>query len=785
MDRIREVSETKGADLLTSTSGGLLDTEYLSGDPPTAYLAEYEQPQYVLRNKKAGLTVAAGPTTEELVPESDHQALAVVTDCQVVVLVGQTGGDSVKSVPLDEIVEADVESSGFLKSALTLETIDGEVWRFPVRGDASDVATALDDAAQTWANARRLTDEASEQIEASREHLDAGKFGAARQVLSDVATKMETATERVSTVGSGATQALSEKTGLLLDRLRQLEQEIAATKGAHHHATAQDAWKRNHDFERAAEEYEHAVEEYERALAADGNVPTDEALQARLRGVVKEREVLRVAPMADARAAREVAMAAEDADEAAAEWETALTCYREAVTLDWGKEDRTFITDRETAEKRAVEATENALDAHSKAGEEWLAAGDRIVRNDSKEQANQAYERAEEHLTRGREIAAELAPEQVDAFEQRLSQLRKRKAGEVLPPEGTDESTLAVADIATESAADTGNGDETVPSTDAAESEPPSDGPEAERPKQSDPTPAIRRAERESGPVGDEGPRSGTEPEDEATPIADVSSVDAADSEASRESAEDEPQAPENAVVSNTEESEIGETAAGGSDTGEDAAEESNTEVAKTNVLENSEIDPYPEEDPGRTAGTEPEAEEAESLSDGNESTATTRAKSNNGPATEGAGTEDRIETESPDGISVDVLVERLRALDEAELTEFVAELWEQRGWSTTVFSSTTKAVYDVVAMAEDGEERLLLWTVHRPDGGTLTETVLRRCATTRDSSQGADSATLVTTGSLTSATRERAESLDVTVLDCEQLAEAVQEAGLQHELPE
>jgi len=723
MDRIREVSETKGADLLTSTSGGLFDTEYLSGDPPAAYLAEYEQPQYVLRNKKAGLTVAAGPATEELVPESDHQALAVVTDCQVVVLVGQSGGDSVKSVPLDEIVEADVESSGFLKSALTLETIDGKVWRFPVRGDASDVATAIDDAAQTWANARRLTDEASERIEASREHLDAGEFGVARQALSDVATKMETATERVSTVGSGARRALSETTGLLLDRLRQLEQEIAATKGAHHHATAQDAWKSDHDFERAAEEYEHAVEEYERALEADGNVPTDEALQARLRGVVKEREVLRAAPMADARAAREVAMAAEDADEAAAEWETALTCYREAVTLDWGKRDRTFVTDRETAEKRAVEATEKALDAHREAGQEWLAAGDRIVRNDSKEQANQAYERAEEHLTRGREIAAELAPEQVDTFEQRLSQLRERQAGEVLPPEGTDESTLAVADIATESTADTGAGDESVPSTADSESEQTSTGPETGRPGQSDPTPAIRRAE--------------TETEDEATPDTAVERV----------------------------------------------TDESDTEVAETNVLENSEIDPYPEEDPGQTTGTD--AGGGTSMSTGDESVAPPRTASNDGPAREGAATEGPVDTERTDGVSVDVLVERLRSLDETELTEFVAELWEQRGWSTTVFSSTTKAVYDVVAMAEDGEERLLLWTVHRPDGGTLTETVLRRCATTRDSSQGADSATLVTTGTLTSATRERAASLDVTVLDCEQLAEAVQEASLQHALPE
>jgi tetratricopeptide (TPR) repeat protein len=443
MDRIRDVRETSGDELLTSTSGGLLDAQYLSGDPPAAYLEAYEQPQYVLRNKKAGVTVAAGPTSDDLSPDDDHQTLAVVTDCRVVFLAGQAGGDRVESIPLDDVVEVGVESSGFLKSALTLEVVGGDRWRFPVRGDASEVGAFLDDGTQTWANARRLTEEASDHVKASRDHLESGEFAAARQVLSDVAEKVETARTRVSTVGEGAAQALNEKAGGLLDRLRQLEQEIAATKGAHHHATAQDAWKRDHDFERAAEEYEHATKEYERALAADGTDPPDEALQLRLKGVIKERAVLRAAPMADARAAREVAKATEDPDEAATEWETALTCYREAVTLDWGERDRTFITDRERAERRAVEATEEALDAHVEAGEEWVAAGDRIVRNGRREQGLLAYERAKEHFERAHEIARELAPKRVDDFEQRLGELRHRKTSEVVPPSETNESTLS------------------------------------------------------------------------------------------------------------------------------------------------------------------------------------------------------------------------------------------------------------------------------------------------------------------------------------------------------
>lgn len=133
------------------------------------------------------------------------------------------------------------------------------------------------------------------------------------------------------------------------------------------------------------------------------------------------------------------------------------------------------------------------------------------------------------------------------------------------------------------------------------------------------------------------------------------------------------------------------------------------------------------------------------------------------------------------DADSAEDLVASLRSLDDSELTELVADLWETKGWSTTVFSATTKAVYDVVAMRDD--DRLLLWTVHRPDGGALGATVLRRCATTRDSSQGADRATLVTTGTLTTAARDWAEELGIRVVDCETLVEELDAAGLAAEI--
>jgi len=684
MDRIRDLRGRTDHELLTSGSGGLFDTQYLDGEPPAATLREDERPRFALRNKKAGVTITGQEDEEELIPGSDYQALAVVTDCRLVFLVGDAGGDSVESVPLDEIVEASGESSGFMKSALVVETVDGTVWRFPVRGDVSEVATFVDGAAQTWANARRLADEASERVTESREALERGEFDRARAVLSDVADTVETARTRVETLGDGAVQALARRTSQLLDRLRQLEREIAAEKGAHHHAAAQSAWKRDHDFERAAAEYETAVTEYERALGADGSVPADEALQLRLKGALGEREVLRAAPLADAQAAREVAMATEDPDEAAPEWETALTCYREAVALDWGEPERSFITDRDHAEERASEAATEALDARVAAGEDWMAAGDNIVQNGDRQQAEQAYDRAREHFRRARDIARELAPERLEELREQLTRVDERQSGDVVPTAEAAESTLSVDAVAAKlDRTETGGGT-----------------PAQERHEATEPTPAIQRVD-----VGDahavESRTTKTEPD------------------------EPEVESPENVEAAITARETVP-------------------------VEEGEESAAAPADGTGAETDTEPAT------------------------ATEEGATEPSDED----------LAEALRELDEGALTDLVAAVWERRGWSATVFSSTTKTVYDVVAMREEGDERLLLWTVHRPDGGALGATVVRRCATTRDSSQGADSATLVTSGTLTGAARDRAEELDVTVVDCEGLVEAIRETGLTGELP-
>lgn len=76
----------------------------------------------------------------------------------------------------------------------------------------------------------------------------------------------------------------------------------------------------------------------------------------------------------------------------------------------------------------------------------------------------------------------------------------------------------------------------------------------------------------------------------------------------------------------------------------------------------------------------------------------------------------------------------------------------------------------------------MLLWTVH-VDGGAVDASVVERCATVRDGSEGADEVTLVTTGALTQKARSRAEALDVAVIEGDTLAEKLREEGLEDHL--
>lgn len=708
--------------ILTGGSVRLLSASVLAAEPPASYLFDYEDPQYALRNKTKGVTVVRGPKIDEIKPGSDFQALAVVTDVRVIFLVGAATGDVVKSVSHDEIVTIRADSEGMLKSKLQMETVEDDRWLFSVRGDASEVADYIDDAAQTWTNASRLVDEARDRIDASRESLDDRDFEAARDVLEDVTGRLEIARERVASIGDGARTALDLRATELRERLAQLRRDIAAMKGAEHHARAQTIWKDNHDFETAARHYDAAIAEYERALEADGTKPESGTLAARAEGAIREREILRAAPMADAKGAREVALAATDPETAAEEWMTALACYREAVTLDWGKSDREFVVERDLARERAAEATDEAIAAHVEAGEDWLVAGDRISTGGSQREARQAYKRAREHFVKARDIAARLRQGRFKYLSERVETIDDRLAGTVLPSVAPAKEMLTVdaARDVLDSAVDQSDGNHGAD------------------------TAAV----------------SGHQSEGEAT-TAGGGGATAHESE--RRATGD---TPPSALAGEREETGNGE--AGEDEPGEQETEGQLSEREDFGAEADSSVPPEAREtvlvgDEAMDAGeTEtPDSGEAESLE------------------TENAAVGSAGDEETPDSLIEPGAepLDSLRSLDEAAFTELVSRMFENEGWTTTVFSSRTSAVYDIAAM-RDGE-RQLIWTVHRADGGALGSTVIRRCATARDTTQGTDHGTLVTTGTLSVAAKRRAEEVSIDVVAAEQLTARMLDAGV------
>lgn len=619
MDAIIDLTDEGNREILhTTAAGGLLGGRLLHGEPLESYLETDEVPAYVLRNKKSGLQIRGQSESESYEPDDGYQALALVTDVRVLVVVGGEGGDETFSLGLDEVVQTGSERGGFRTHVLTIETVSEETWQFPCSSDPTTVAEHIDGTAQAWANAERLLDDVEAQFGRAREQLRDGNHEDAIDSVEGTRTTIRQARERAKSVGTIVSRQIDERANTLESQMGEIRRHSHAQGGAQAHARAQNAWE-NAEYVQAAAAYDTAVTAYERALERNGSTPDDETLRRRIRGAAGERELLRAGPLVDADAARRRAQAIDHAQDAASEWETALESYRDLLGLEWGSDEQSFLGNRDQIQQRAEAVADDAIDDHHRAAEQWLHAGDKLAADGQREQAIQAYEQAQDQLERARELAREVRPERVDDI---------------------DDTTSAV----------TGRLDGDLP---------------AEKPKDE----PVSAAEMDY-------------------PLVDI------------EEPEPEPESP----------------------------------ADRRNLSETD------QEDHGREADAE---------------------KSQNQQG----------------------LLQHVQTLDEQRFTTLVADIWEAQGWSTTVFSATTDVVYDIVAIGhEPTESRMLLWTVHA-DGGVVDVTTVERCATARDSSKGADEATLVTTGTLTQKARSRAEALDVSVIEADRLVEILREEGLEDHL--
>jgi hypothetical protein len=673
-----------------SLDGLIREGKLLATRPLATYLEDSEEPRYGLRNKKSGVEISGPDRSERLSPDDEYQAVTLVTDLRVLFVIGRAVGDEVKEVPLTEIIEAKADSGRFRRSTLRLETLDEKTWEFACKSDTEPVASYVDEAAHIWANAQRLLDEVEDQIAAGRECLETDEPGKGHGELAGAQGKVDTALQRIREVGPAASERVESRGRRLSEELSAVKREVFAAEGANAHAEAQEAWE-NAEYEPSSESYESAVQAYERALESNGPVPSDEALRRRIRGVVGERELLRVGPLLDADTARRRAADTDDPEAAATEWERALDGYRELLSLDWGRDQRHFLVNRDRIREQTAAIADDAIEDHHEAGRRWLRSGDKLATQGQEREAMKVYRRAKNQFEQAHRLAREVKPEHVEKLESALVTVEDRLSG-AMPDEVPEEPPLSASDIREIQATDDGRSRDTDRDSTGE---------------------SVSTVEQEGG-GNEEESRPGEEAppdDDESRPGEDLETED-------ESSTDEEKSRPERA-----------DSTRGDADTGPDV-------------------------------GTVTPAESVDG--DGR-------------PGDDGAGMAGESGKREGDG----ELDGRLSRLGEAEFENLVADLWEAQGWSTTRVSAAAGSVYDVIAMREEPlEERLLVWTIHRP-GDEVTADEVKGCATARESSQGADTAVVVTTGTPTASAAESADDLDVAIVDSDELGQLLEFEGL------
>ncbi|MFT4946295.1 MAG: tetratricopeptide (TPR) repeat protein [Natronomonas sp.] len=682
MGTIIDLTDGRDHEILRTTEAdGLFGGTYLDGQSLDQYLDEGEQPKYVLRNKRSGVTVE-NDSQRSLEPDSEFQAFALVTDLRIVFVVGKQGGDDSVTLRLPDLVEVSTDS-GLRTSTLTIETLTDEKWSFPCSGDPTAVEQYLREAAQVWANAARLLDDLEEALGSAEQELAAGNHENARNCVDGARATIDTAVHRITEVGPAAREQLSDRADELRAWLTDVERELAGEDGARAHARAQSHW-RNSEYEAAVGAYDRAIETYQQALAIEGTVPTTASLRSRLRGAAAERELLRVGPLVDADSSRRRAVALADPEDAAGEWRRALDLYHDLLGIDWGESDGEFVADRELIREQTSEIADDAISDHYEAGRQWLRSGDKLAVQGRDTRATQVYERAAEQFEHARRLASEVRPDRRETVDDGIAAAKSRLDGE-RPTETVPDSAL-----------------EFDPDVDAEDADTDSD-------------------------VGD--------------------SIESADTD--------------------------GIEGLSFHDSGSTGAQSHESASGSEGDWPEFEADrPEPESVLDRIQAQKQTGADASA----------SRFSPPSEPSDEG-GIADRSEAHTTETITMADLRDRIDAVDAAELRDLVARLWEAEGWKTSALDGAGQAVYDVVAMAVDTDERLLLWTVDS-EADPVDRRTIQQCATTVEDSRDSDTAVVVTTGSITPSARSEAEGSRVTIVGPESLLDRLRGTDLAGAVP-
>ena len=438
-------ADDRDAILERTDAQGLLRGGRRTAEPLSAYLAEGEVGRYLAVNKSAGLEIAGQEGDRTVEPAGNYRTVALLTDRRLLFVAGGDEGDETVALPLADVIDVEVGSAGMLAEQLVIEGADERTYRFPCRGDLEALAGTVRDDAAAWSHAERLLEDADHDVGRARERLGMGEYDVAIEALDAAETRWQEALESLESVHEAAVAGLAERVDVRREMAAAVRRRIRAEAGASAHAAAQAAWD-DGAYERAAEAYDRAVAAYRESRDLSGDEPTDRQLTARLGGAAGERAVLATAPLADADEARHLAEGATDPDVRAAAWESALERYRGALGLEWAGEG-TFRVDRGTAREAAADAADAAIEARREAARQWLAAGDKLAATRDLDAAAPVYDRAEAHGQDALALARSVFPEREDEIEAFLTDVDRRRAGEIDPGSTPPDAPLPVDSV--------------------------------------------------------------------------------------------------------------------------------------------------------------------------------------------------------------------------------------------------------------------------------------------------------------------------------------------------
>ena len=114
-----------------------------------------------------------------------------------------------------------------------------------------------------------------------------------------------------------------------------------------------------------------------------------------------------------------------------------------------------------------------------------------------------------------------------------------------------------------------------------------------------------------------------------------------------------------------------------------------------------------------------------------------------------------------------------LQQIDEYRFEQLVADLWREQGWSTRVTKSSNDQGIDIVATKKDPYPvKLLIQAKRYAEGNNVGSQAVQLYSSLRQQEENVDLILLVTTSSFTQPAEQRAQELNVKLLDGYSLAE-------------